>query len=93
MNMQALNAGQLLARWLSEYSKDLPPEQSLLRIQRAEPRFQTRNYFHRFKVETATFDGTGQNPTNINCLVVEVSETNQTANIAEGTACDSIMDA
>jgi hypothetical protein len=44
-------------------------------------------------VETATFDGTGQNPTNINCLVVEVSETNQTANIAEGTACDSIMDA
>jgi len=93
MSTQGLNAGQLLAQWLSEYSTDLPPERSLFRIRLAEPRFQTRNYFHRFKVETATFDGTGQNPTNISCVVVEVSEADQTANIAQETACDAIKDA
>src|SRR5437868_8362225 len=87
-----LNTEQLLSTWLSEYSSALPPQKGLLRIRRAEPRFQTRNFFARYKIEFAIFDGTGENPTQINCVVVEVSETDQTALIASTTTCDSIHD-
>jgi hypothetical protein len=87
-----LKTEQLLSKWLSDYSNALPPQNGLLRIRRAEPRFQTRNYFARFKVEFATFDGTGQNPSQVKCVVVEVSETDQTALIASATMCDSIHD-
>jgi hypothetical protein len=93
MSATNLNDGQLLARWLSEQAGTLPPGRGFLRIRRAEPRFQTRNFFNRFKVETAKFDGTGQNPTDIHCVVVEVSETDQTAQVATQTACDSVKDA
>ncbi len=91
--MEGLNTGQLFANWLSEFSATMDSRQWLLRVQLAEPRFETRNYYARFKVYTATLDGTGQNPTDIECVVVEVSETNQAAKIAPQTACDSIPDA
>jgi hypothetical protein len=58
----------------------------------AVPRPATRNFFQRFKVETATFDGTGQNPRDVSCLVVEVSETDQAARVANDTPCESIGD-
>jgi hypothetical protein len=87
-----LQTEQLLSKWLSDYSGTIPPQNGLLRIRRAELRFQTRNYFARFKVEFATFDGTGQKPSQVNCVVVEVSETDQTALIASTTPCDSIKD-
>ena len=87
-----LNAGQLLARWLSEFAGTLAPSNGILRIRAAEPRFQTRNFFHRFKVETATFDGTGQNPKDIQCQVLEISETDQSAMVAKATTCESIRD-
>ncbi len=92
MSTQQLNAGQLLARWLSEVAGAFPPSKGILRIRAAEPRFQTRNFFHRFKVETATFDGTGQNPTGITCIVLEISETDQSTIIATTTACESLPD-
>ncbi len=92
MNSPRLGADQLLARWLLDYAESLPPQRGILRIRRAEPRPVTRNFFDRFKVEIAQFDGTGQNPTDISCVVVEVSETDQTAKVAPATACDSIKD-
>lgn len=92
MITQHLSADQLLAKWLSDYAGTLPPQRGVLRIRRAEPRFQTRNFFNRFKIEVATFDGTGQNPTDINCFVLEVSETDQSAVVATTTPCDSIKD-
>jgi len=88
-----LNASQLLARWLSGDTGALPPGRGILRIRCAEPRFQTRNFFNRFKVETAKFDGSGQNPTDIRCMIVEISEADQTAQIAGYTTCDSVKDA
>ena len=92
MPTTTFNAEQLLASWLSTYSGSLPVGQGLLRIRRAEPLFVTRNYFSRFKVEIATFDGTGQNPTNLQCIVVKVSETDQAATIDSSSTCDSIAD-
>jgi hypothetical protein len=86
------NAGQLFGEWLADYLSKLPVQQGLLRVRAAVPRPQTRNYFLRYKVEIATFDGTGQNPTNATCIVVEVSETDQTALIAAGTTCGSVPD-
>jgi hypothetical protein len=87
-----LNTDQLLAQWLMAYAATLPPEMAVIRVRRAEPRFQTRDYFARFKVETAHLEGDGTNPTGINCVVVEVSATDQTAIVATETACDSIKD-
>ncbi len=92
MNNEKLNTEQLLADWLREFAATLPTSRGILRIRRAEPRFQTRNFFARFKVETASFDGTGQNPTDLKCIVVEVSETDQAARVASATECDSIRD-
>jgi hypothetical protein len=93
MSTQRLNADQLLTGWLSDYVKTLPAQRGILRIRCAEPRFQTRNFFSRFKIDTAKFDGTGQNPTAINCLVLEISETDQTATVVTTIPCDSIKDA
>jgi hypothetical protein len=85
-----MNTEELLANWIKKYIHTT--EAKVLRIRRAEPRFQTHNFFARFKVETAKLDGTGQNPTDIKCLVLEISETDQTAEIAPTTPCDSIKD-
>ena len=92
MNRTELNTDQLLAQWIQEHAAALPPQMAILRIRRAEPRFQTRNYFARFKVETAHLEGDGTHPSQISCVVVEVSATDQTAKIAAETACDSIRD-
>jgi hypothetical protein len=83
---------ELLSNWLRDYAAALPQRTGLLRIRRAEPRFQYHNYFARFKVEIAKFDDTGQQPSEIICMVVEVSETDQTAKIASRATCDSIHD-
>ena len=92
MNTDKLNPYQLLARWLSEFVADFPPRKGILRIVAAEPRFQTRDYFNRFKIVTAIFDGTGRNPADIECVVLEVSYTDQSAMLAPDTPCDSIRD-
>ena len=92
MNTVQPNTDQLLAEWLKNYIITLPPETAVLSIRRAEPRFQNRNYFARFKIQTAQLDGTGMNPTHMSCFVVEVSETDQNARIAPETACNSIAD-
>ena len=86
-----MNTEELFADWLKSYAGSLPPAEGLLSVQAAVPRFQTHNFFARFKVRTATFDGTGQNPTNVKCVVVEVSTTDQQARVA-ADACDSIPD-
>ena len=88
----SLNAEQLFASWLSTYGASLPTGRGLLRIRRAQPLFVTRNYFNRFKVEVAAFDGTGQNPTDVECFVVKVSETDQAATLDTSSTCDSISD-
>ena len=62
-----------------------------MRITRVKPRSQTKNYFARYRVETATFDPSGENPIAGECLVVGVSETDQAAKIAP-EACGSISD-
>lgn len=85
------NTGQLLAAWLAGYCASLPPGKGLLRVRGAEPRFQTHNFFSRFKVEFAKFDGTGQNPAEIDCVVIEVSVTDQEAKVVS-TTCESIKD-
>jgi hypothetical protein len=87
--MSQMNTEQLLSKWLNDYS-GTDSSRGLLRVTRAEPRFQTRNYFARFKVEFATFDGTGQSPTDAQCLVVEVSTTDQTAKVASEPGCDAV---
>jgi hypothetical protein len=92
MQTTQLNTDQLLAKWLMDHGATLPPEMAVIRIRRAEPRFQTRNYFARFKVETAHLKGDGTDPSQISCVVVEVSATDQTAKVAGETACDSIKD-
>lgn len=53
------NTQKLFIGWLGDFMDKLPHTRSVLRIQRAEPRFQTRNYFARFKVATAVLDGSG----------------------------------
>ena len=92
MNATQLSTDQLFARWLQDHAATLPTPMAVIRVRRAEPRFQTRNYFARFKVETAHLDGDGTNPTQISCVVVEVSATDQAAKVAAETACDSIKD-
>jgi hypothetical protein len=92
MSTATFTAEQILASWLSTYSASLPVGRGLLRIRRAEPLFVTRNYFNRFKIEIATFDGTGQNPTNVECFVVKISETDQAATLDTSSTCDSIAD-
>lgn len=87
-----MNTEELLSNWLKQYSVNLPPQHGLLRIRRAEPRLQYHNYFARFKVEVAQYDGSGENPTHVSCIVVEVSTTDQTAKIDPNTACDAIRD-
>lgn len=90
-----MNTEQLLAKWLAEYHKTenyITKKANVVRVIRAQPRFQTRNYFARFKVETAILDGTGQNPSNRECFVLEISETSQTVFIDSSTSCDSIGD-
>jgi hypothetical protein len=91
INSTSMNSQKLLASWIKEYSNG-GEEVSILNIRRAEPRFVYHNYFARFKVIVAKLDGTGQNPVNINCFVVEISETDQTARIEPSTKCDSIHD-
>ncbi len=83
------NTEELFADWLREYAATLGTADGVLRVRRAEPRFATRNYFARFKVETAEFDGTGQNPSNVTCQVIEVSVTDQAAN-SVATPCESL---
>lgn len=86
-NEQHLNSDQLFANWLAGFVPTLGSRR-ILNIRRAEPRFQTRNFFARFKVETCELDGTGQNPTNLQRVVVEVSETNQASEVVT-TECSS----
>jgi hypothetical protein len=85
-----VNANQLLSRWLLQYSETLPSSRGILRVRRAEP-ILGRGYRSRFKIETATFDGTGQNPSDVECFVLEISESDQTAQ-RSSTTCDSIKD-
>jgi hypothetical protein len=82
---------ELFIDWVENFSANLPESRSVLRIQRATPRFQTRNYFARYKVVTAILDGTGQNPSQSACVIVEVSATDQTAQTVD-TACESVPD-
>jgi hypothetical protein len=89
---QKLNTEELLGHWLVDYGSKLAADHGLLHIRRAEPRFVTHNYFARFKIETAKFDGTGQNPTDVACIVVEVSPTDQKATVAPATTCDAVKD-
>ena len=86
-----MNTEELLANWIKENGTFLN-QKNILTIRRAQPRFQTRNFFSRFKIETAKLDGTGENPTEITCFVLEISETDQSALIAPDTKCDSIRD-
>ena len=86
-----MKTDELLANWLHTYADGLPQGRNVVGIRRAEPRFQTRNYFARFKVETATLDGTGQNPTDRECFIVEVSDTDQAATVVP-TPCLSIAE-
>jgi hypothetical protein len=88
---QTRNTDQIFADWLRDYAATLGATRGILRVRRAEPRFAYHNYFARFKVEVADFDGTGQNPANVTCQVVEVSVTDQAAS-AVLTACDTIKD-
>lgn len=87
-----MNDEQLLADWLKQYGATLQPFRGLLRVRRAEPGFAFHNYFSRFKVEIATFDGTGENPTDVTCVVVETSVTNNSARIVPGLKCEDIGD-
>jgi hypothetical protein len=91
MDDRELNAEELLADWV-RHNFSTSTRRGILRIRRAEPRPATRNFFQRFKLETAEFDGTGRNPANVTCTVLEVSETDQRVIMASGTACDSIPD-
>jgi hypothetical protein len=63
-----------------------------LTVQRAEPLPGYHNFFDRFKLRTAQFDGSGRNPTDINCIVLSVSETDQKAKLDPGTPWSSIGD-
>lgn len=56
------------------------------------PGLQLAIFFERFKVEMAKLDGSGANPTDVKCFVVEISYTSQTATILVDTTCDSIPD-
>ncbi len=56
------------------------------------PQLGGRNYFHQYKVEVATFDGSGENPKDVQCFIVAVSETDQTAKIAPDLSCDGVAD-
>ena len=85
-----MNTDQLVAGWLQTYAQS-EGSKVVLSIRRAEPRFQTHNYFARFKIQTAVLDGTGENPREIECAVLEVSETDQAARLVS-TPCDSIRD-
>jgi hypothetical protein len=85
-----MNTEELFAQWMIAYLTET--DTNVLRIRRAAPRFQTRNYFTRFKVETAKLDGTGQNPYDIKCVIVQVSDVDQRAQMDPSTSCDSISD-
>lgn len=86
-----MNVEELLANWINDNSSKLLQSQ-IISISRAEPIFASRNYFARYKIETAKLDGSGRNPTENNCFVLEISETDQTANVSPNTECDSIQD-
>jgi hypothetical protein len=87
----SMNAEELLANWFPTYAAGLPQGKNVIGIRRADPRFQTRNFSDRFKIEIAKLDGAGQNPTDRECFVLEVSVTDQSADVVS-TSCLSIAD-
>jgi hypothetical protein len=85
-----MTIGELLIKWLKS-NIDPVNHRTLLSVVRAEPRFQTHNYFARYKIRTARLDPSGLNPIEIKCVVIEISETDQSVN-AVSTPCDEIQD-
>lgn len=90
--MADLSTTELLAKWLTNFAPTVNFPKGILSITSATPRLVTHNFFERYKVRIATFDGSGQNPKNITCLVLEISATDQEANIIEGQSCELVPD-
>ena len=86
-----MNTEELLSKWINTYQGS-PGNYNIISIRRAEPRFLTRNYFARYKISVANLDGSGQNPSDLECFILEISETDQTALLVTGMLCDSIKD-
>jgi len=85
-----MNTEELLLNWVKTIINP-DHQRNILGILRAEPRFQTHNYFARYKIKTAKLDPSGLNPVDIKCIVIEISETDQSVQVV-GTMCTEIKD-
>jgi hypothetical protein len=83
---------KLFMNWLDNFVASLPQHRRIFRFRKGEPRFQTHNYFERFKVETCQLSGDGTTASNIECIVVEVSDTDETAKVVPGLQCEAVRD-
>lgn len=69
-----LNVYQILGGWMKDvFGPTIKFPSGILSIRQVPPVL-GRVFTHRFKIEIATFDGTGNNPHDIRCMVVSIVE-------------------
>ncbi len=82
----------VLLSWIQDYSKTLAPGREIIAVNRAEPKAQDSAYLPRYKVVSAELDAAGSNPLNQECVVVEISSTNDSVQNAGNVSCGSLND-
>jgi hypothetical protein len=83
---------RLMERCVQVVSSTLTDPDAIMRVRRAQPTF-GRNYTAHFKVDVATLNSNGIDPTNRRCIVVDIPVSNiDSARINPDSQCDSHPD-
>ncbi len=82
---------ELITKCVEVASTALGERETILQIRRGEPTF-GRNYTAHYKVNIATLDGSGVNPTNQRCIVVSLPVSDLESSRIDSRSCDSVED-
>jgi hypothetical protein len=82
---------QLIAKCVEVASTVLGEREAIMQIRRGQPTF-GRNYTVYYKVDLATLDPSGVNPTNQRCVVVSITSNMDSAKVEPSMSCDSVKD-
>lgn len=90
-NETAARQDVLIAKCVEVASTVLGEREAIIQIRRGEPTF-GRNYTIHYKVDVATLDPSGVNPTNQRCVVVSITSNMDSAKVDPALSCDAVKD-
>ena len=81
-----MNIDKPLASCIDDVAQSLKANESIVRVRRAEPEFASHaDYFTRYKVDIATLNGGGTQPTNRRGVAVRISSNTGAVDVEPST--------